>query len=336
MGSTRVYFNYRTVDGPWGGANTFHRLLKNALRSDSNISVVDRARDSDVILLGLSNGPGRRWWERHLVQPSQIDRLCYYGTHASIGRYAKADYRRRGLVFRVVTLPSRAYGHGNAAGRRQETLLFHSLERTDIDVFQSRYALRLFSDLGYAKPAVVIHNATDQSIFNPFGRKVWVRGKPLRLFSCTFSTRKSKGFDVIARFSQCRGVESYHVGAWPGDVDCGAVRMLGTLSPGQIAAEYRLRGDVFLHPAKDDPCPNAVVEALSCGLPVLYSQPGGTAELVGQCGLEIEGEPEDVLSRLRAGYEAYALAALSSTARHSIERAAMEYANVLRQAAPAP
>ena len=30
-----------------------------------------------------------------------------------------------------------------------------------------------------------------------------------------------------------------------------------------------------------DPCPNAVIEAMSCGLPVIYSNSGGSPELVG-------------------------------------------------------
>ena len=35
-----------------------------------------------------------------------------------------------------------------------------------------------------------------------------------------------------------------------------------------------------------DPCPNTVIEALSCGLPVLYSKSGGLPELVNNsCGV---------------------------------------------------
>ena len=38
-----------------------------------------------------------------------------------------------------------------------------------------------------------------------------------------------------------------------------------------------------------DPCPNTVVEALSCGLPILYSESGGIPELVNNsCGVGLK------------------------------------------------
>jgi len=39
--------------------------------------------------------------------------------------------------------------------------------------------------------------------------------------------------------------------------------------------------DILLHPKYNDPCPRMVVEALACGLPIVYSHSGGVPELVG-------------------------------------------------------
>lgn len=48
-------------------------------------------------------------------------------------------------------------------------------------------------------------------------------------------------------------------------------------------------GDVLLHTKVNDPCPGAVVEAMACGLPVVYSATGGTPELVGSAaGVGVE------------------------------------------------
>jgi len=42
------------------------------------------------------------------------------------------------------------------------------------------------------------------------------------------------------------------------------------------------RADLLLHPKYNDPCPTVVLEAMASGLPVIYSQSGGTPELVGR------------------------------------------------------
>lgn len=47
------------------------------------------------------------------------------------------------------------------------------------------------------------------------------------------------------------------------------------------APELMLRADLLLHTKYNDPCPTAVLEAMACGLPVVYSASGGVAELVG-------------------------------------------------------
>jgi len=49
---------------------------------------------------------------------------------------------------------------------------------------------------------------------------------------------------------------------------------------------YR-RAHVLLHPKVNDPCPNVVLEALACGLPVVHSESGGTPELVGEAGMGV-------------------------------------------------
>lgn len=58
-----------------------------------------------------------------------------------------------------------------------------------------------------------------------------------------------------------------------------------------ILPEMYNKVDIFVHSAASDWCPNAVVEALACGVPVVCHAYGGTAELVGKGGICVPGSP---------------------------------------------
>jgi glycosyltransferase involved in cell wall biosynthesis len=47
------------------------------------------------------------------------------------------------------------------------------------------------------------------------------------------------------------------------------------------APELMRRAHLLLHTKVQDPCPSVVIEAMACGLPVVYPASGGTVELVG-------------------------------------------------------
>lgn len=59
-----------------------------------------------------------------------------------------------------------------------------------------------------------------------------------------------------------------------------AVELVGTFTQADAPFLYR-RADLLLHPKYNDPCPTVVLEAMACGLPIVYSASGGTPELVG-------------------------------------------------------
>jgi glycosyltransferase involved in cell wall biosynthesis len=68
------------------------------------------------------------------------------------------------------------------------------------------------------------------------------------------------------------------------------VAFTGSYPHAQAPALYR-SADAYLMTKHNDPCPNAVLEALAAGLPVLYSASGGVPELVGEdagIGLSVE------------------------------------------------
>ena len=65
------------------------------------------------------------------------------------------------------------------------------------------------------------------------------------------------------------------------------VRLKGTYTQEQAPMIYQA-ADAYIMTKHNDPCPNTVLEALACGLPVLYSDTGGVRELVGDAGIGLE------------------------------------------------
>lgn len=59
-----------------------------------------------------------------------------------------------------------------------------------------------------------------------------------------------------------------------------AIDLTGPYTQSEAPDVYR-GADVYITTKHNDPCPNAVIEALASGLPVIYSDTGGVPELVG-------------------------------------------------------
>jgi glycosyltransferase involved in cell wall biosynthesis len=62
-----------------------------------------------------------------------------------------------------------------------------------------------------------------------------------------------------------------------------SIEILSQFSQTEAVHIYR-RCDLLLHTKIQDVCPGVVIEAMACGLPVVYSLSGGVTELVGKSG----------------------------------------------------
>jgi len=71
--------------------------------------------------------------------------------------------------------------------------------------------------------------------------------------------------------------------------------------PSRELADVLRAHDVYLAPSIDDPCSNALLEGLACGLPAAYRRSGGHPELVGDAGVAFDAAEEvpAALARLR-------------------------------------
>jgi glycosyltransferase involved in cell wall biosynthesis len=170
-------------------------------------------------------------------------------------------------------------------------------------IFQSRYSLERHRELGFElREPVVIPNAVDPAIFHPPASREPLEGRRARLVATSWSDNPRKGGETLAwldRNLDHRRFEVTFAGRPPGTFE--HVRVVGPLDSSALASLLRTQ-DLYLAPSHDDPCSNALIEALACGLPAAFRESGGHPELVGDAGLPFRRDDElgDVLDRLVA------------------------------------
>jgi glycosyltransferase involved in cell wall biosynthesis len=167
-------------------------------------------------------------------------------------------------------------------------------ELADATIVQSRYSLDAHRSLGIelVDPRLIA-NSVDPSIFHPPAEREPLAGRRVRLVASSWSDNPNKGSDVLSWLDRHLDHERYEL-TFAGRTDevFEHVRVLGPIPTEPLAEELR-RNDVYLAPSRNDPCSNALLEALASGLPAVFRASGGHPELVGEAGVSFD-EPSDV------------------------------------------
>jgi glycosyltransferase involved in cell wall biosynthesis len=252
--------------------------------------------------------------------------------------------RRRGIKV-VLNQDGVAYpGWAGAASDELNRRYSRALQAADHVFFQSQFS-KESSDLFLGGPVgewEILYNAVDVDQFTP-AKDVPANGPVLLLAGDqTQAYRLELALRTFARVLEVEPAARLLVtGRLVSPVEPliddlrvrDRVELLGTYAQ-RDAPELIRRAHLLLHTKVKDPCPSAVIEAMACGLPVVYPASGGTVELVGdEAGIGVphpeswdRDEPPsphalaDAVSRVLADRTAYAAAAR----RRAVERFALE------------
>lgn len=168
-------------------------------------------------------------------------------------------------------------------------------------IFQSRFSLAKHRELGFElRDPVVIPNAVDPAIFHPPTRREPLEGRRVRVIASSWSDNPRKGAETLVWLDRNLDPDRFELtfaGRPPAAFE--RFRVVGALDSRPLADLLRSQ-DVYVAPSHDDPCSNALLEALACGLPAVYRESGGHPELVGEAGLPFGADEElgGVLDRL--------------------------------------
>ena len=151
----------------------------------------------------------------------------------------------------------------------------------------------------------VVYNACDPSIFNAEGREPFSRNRKTRLISSSWSDNPRKGGPTYEWLEDNLDWDRYEF-TFVGNSSTRfkRVRHIPPVPSNELATLLRAH-DVFVTATEHDAYSNALVEALSCGLPAVYLDSGGSAEAVKDAGFGFHDREElpDVLERLIDEYE---------------------------------
>ena len=224
-------------------------------------------------------------------------------------------------------------GYPGWAGSRTDAVnepLRRALLAADHVLYQSEFCRRAADEfLGEARGAwEVLYNAVDTVRFAPPPARP--TGSPVLLLGGdqTQSYRLELGLRTFAALApDARLLVTGRVVGDPAPLldelgICDRVEFLGRYAQRDAPAIYG-RAHILLHTKVNDPCPNVVLEAMACGLPVVYPASGGTPELVGDVagvgvahldGWERDEPPApeamaDAVTRVLADLDAYSAAA---------------------------
>ena len=274
--SVAVSYGVRRL-GTHGGAIKFSELAR---------FFPNEIRGYSVLYLGSS------------TTPPKVDRLI-------------ARARRRGAAF-AWNQDGVAYPGWHGPGWEETNApKAHALHAADHVFFQSEFC-RVSSDrfLGERQgPWEVLHNPVDTERFTPGARHVPGTGRPLTLLlggNQYQRYRLESALGTLALLPEARllvsGALSWHPDRRRSEAEGRElvarlglderVELLGPYSQDE-APDLLRRADLLLHTKYNDPCPTIVLEAMACGLPVVYSASGGVPELVGKdAGAGVPAPPD--------------------------------------------
>ena len=203
------------------------------------------------------------------------------------------------------------YGGNCDQENKRMSAIFHSADHV---FYQSKFCRDAANyHLGERKgPGEILYNSVDTKLFSPVENKrtsgpftflvtgkidqhMWYRLEST-LLGLGWASKIGKKYNLIIAGWMSSDVRKLVRNLVREEGLANQVRIKGAYTQLEAPEIYR-NADAYVMMKHQDPCPNVVIEALSSGLPVLYSKSGGVPELVGDeagIGLKCESSWEKV------------------------------------------
>jgi len=259
----------RFVDGPYGGGNQFLKALVSYLQERGKYET-DPLR-ADIVLVNSK------------------DMLEY--VPELVEKHKKTIVHRVDGVFGVY--------RGQAHLHLDHQVYYFLKNFANGVIYQSNWSKVCHKQNGAPTHSneTVIYNAPNPNIFNRKPSNNDLHANKVKIVTTSWSPNVRKGFGTLQFLDQNLDFEKYEyifVGQSP--VKFKNIKMLEPL-PSEKLAQVIKSCDIFITATENDTCSNSLIEALSCGLPAIGLQSGGTPEIIREGG-QIFNNNEELLTSI--------------------------------------
>lgn len=288
----KVSIGSKIVKGPWGGGNLFAINLSNYLIQKGHEVIYDLT-DNDIDLILLTDPRSRR------ESSSTFN-------HKDIKQYKKYINPNSIVVQRI-----------NECDERKNTNNINKfyLKASNVAnhvVFVSTWLRNIYTKIGMDenKTSVILAGA-NKDIFNDFESKVWDGKEKIKFVTHHWSSHINKGFetyklidDLLISEEWKNKIDFTYIGNPSEDIKLKNTRLIEPLSGTELANEIK-NHHIYVTGSINEPSGNHHIEAVQCGLPVLYKKSGGIPEYCENFGVEFDENFIEKLKEIIRDYDLY-------------------------------
>lgn len=324
--TNKIFINFKPDNNtPYGGGNISTYYLQTFLSSDkTNFSITFDLESRIYIYLIIDPFKGQ------FKNYSLADTIHH-----------KGNVNKKKIVLRVNDCDITREVNKNNSREKEILKHFNNIDAFIFNsVFIKNYYFKRFNEhkLKVTQPFACIINGCDQTLFKPIKTPQQL-DKKIKIVTHHWSDNMNKGYDTYYKLwmestNKTSNIEFVFIGKNVPKMFKN-VPIIGPYNGSQLVSELQ-KCHIYITDSVNDSCPNHVLEAISCGLPILYSnKEGGARELCMMTPYKI-GEPfnshEELLSKIQLitnNYNFYRQNVLNSLTIFNKEPCAYKYTNFL-------